>query len=168
MVSALLTSLILTFFLISDGKVMADSLFNETLKRAATENAALVDPAASTSSAVEKPGISNLAKGLYAGGAGADIGSTLYGFAHGRGESNPLINWAPKSAMLPIGAGIELAAILLGKKLLGDKHPKILNALVGGAGLVHGGFAANNIRKFNTGPATPTSISGNLGELLNR
>lgn len=122
-------------------------LLSEMVKRAATENAAMVDPTSAAAVTSEKPGVSKWAKMLYGTGVGADASTTAYFQSHpklGIHEANPLLNWAPTAAQIPIGAGMELAAILLGKKLLGDKHPKILNALVGGAGLAHAGFAAKN------------------------
>lgn len=127
---------------------MPDQTLSEMIARAAAENASIVDPV-TPKTPDHKQGISGLAKALYAGGLGADVSSTLFGFKHGYNEANPLINFAGNKAALPIGAGMEIGGLLLAKKLLGDRHPKIMNALVGGAGIIHGTAAAKNVHTMS-------------------
>lgn len=98
----------------------------------------------------QKPSIHPLAKSIYAAGAGADAASTLYGQHTGLvHEANPLISWAGKAAV-PVGAGMELGTILLMKKLLGENHPKIMNAALMGLGGLHGALAARNMGTINS------------------
>lgn len=86
--------------------------------------------------------------GSYLGGAGADVASTAYFQTHpklGITEQNPLINWAPTGAQLPIGLAMEgLTGVLLNKAL--KNHPNWRRAALLGAGAVHTGLAANNVR----------------------
>lgn len=136
---------------------MADPMLAELLKRAATENAQLVDPPAPVAQPAPKQGLSAIAKALYAGGAGADIGSTLASFTTGKmHENNPLVNFAGDKAALPIGVGEELGVYLLAKKLFGDRHPALMNLLVGGAGIAHSAFAARNIERMRAESNQPT------------
>ncbi len=142
---------ILACFLIFGGKTMADPntpMFAEMLKRAATEHADAVDPAQQPAPDVKPAGVSNIAKAIYAGGASADIGSTLYGFKHGYDEANPMINFAGNKAAIPISIAQEMGVYLLAKKLLGDQHPKIMNALVAGSGISHSLAALRNISTY--------------------
>lgn len=88
---------------------------------------------------------------VFLGGAGADIGSTAVALNHGLQEANPLINKLPTAAMLPVGAAMEGGAMYLASKLL-KNHPKIMNALLVGAGATHGGLAINNVRQIKGKP----------------
>lgn len=82
---------------------------------------------------------------LLAGGA-ADIGSTIYGLKTGRmKENNPVIRGMDPKIGIPVGAAIETGGYLLARKLLGKKHPKILNALSGAVGATHGALAMRNL-----------------------
>lgn len=140
-----------------------DALFHELLKRAATQNAAMVDPAAASTRTPPTHGVNSVAKMLYAGGAGADIATTIGGFATGKmHEENPLINFAGDKAALPIGMGEEIGVYLLAKKLLGDRHPKLLNLLVGGAGAAHSAFAARNIQRIGKAGDVPEPVPGSV------
>lgn len=101
----------------------------------------------------QKRGVSPWAKTLYGAGLGADVGSTIKLLHDGGHEANPLINFAGDKAAIPIGIAESLGTYYLAKKLLGDKHPKIMNALVGGAGIVHGAAAAHNLMLPKPGAA---------------
>lgn len=82
---------------------------------------------------------------LLAGGA-ADMGSTIYGIKTGlMKEGNPLIGGMDPKIGLPLGAAAEIGGVLLARKLLGKKHPKLLNVLQGALGGVHGGLAVKNL-----------------------
>lgn len=106
----------------------------------------------------EKRGVSKWAKTLYGAGLTADVGSTAKLLMHGGHEANPLINFAGDKAAIPIGLAESIGTYILAKKLLGDKHPKIMNALVGGAGIMHGAAAAHNLMLPKPGqPAEPES-----------
>lgn len=127
---------------------MDDATLQTMIQRAAKQHAALVDPADRTEASSQPKGPSKLARAAFLAGMGADVGSTAYFQSHPEldiHETNPLVNRFPIAAQLPIGAGMEFAAYLVGKKLL-KRHPKIMNGLLMGAGAVHGGFAANNLR----------------------
>ena len=104
-------------------------------------------------------GASPWAKLMYAGGIGADVGSTLAGFAHNHPENDPLINFAGNKAAIPIGLGEEAAVYLLAKKLLGDRHPDIMNAILATSGLAHGAAAGSNIHGLVTQPLTPPPMT---------
>jgi hypothetical protein len=97
--------------------------------------------------------LDTVARNIWLAGAGADIGSTLYnaysvpeGNIAG-GEQNPLINKIPGGlpVQLAAGAGMELAARYLLKKLLAKNHPKLFDLLQLGAGAAHAGFATSNL-----------------------
>ena len=92
-------------------------------------------------------GVGKLAPLMYLGGAAADMGTTAYFNAHPElhiHEANPLINWAPKGAQLPLGAAMEAGTIYAGSKLLRN-HPTLMKALLMGAGALHGGLALSNL-----------------------
>lgn len=119
----------------------------------------------------ERGGPSTLAKILYASGGGADAASTLYGLKTGLGrENNPMVNWAPKNAQVPIGAAMEVDSLALLNKILGKKHPKIMSAAMMGLGALHGGLAATNMKMLAgakkeqaaAGARQPDSIPSNL------
>jgi len=118
----------------------------------------------------EKGGPSLLAKILYATGGGADAASTVYGLHTGLGhEANPAVNWAPKNLQVPLGAAMEVGGLTLLDKLLGKKHPKIMDAALIGLGALHGGLAVGNMktiadakRERNTPAAQPNAIPSNL------
>jgi hypothetical protein len=102
-------------------------------------------------------GPSTLAKILYASGAGADMGTTLYAQAHGAKEKDPLVSWAGRAAV-PVGAAMEGGGVLLASKLL-KNHPKIMNAVLMGLGGMHGGAAAKNLMTMHGGSAPPMPSS---------
>lgn len=115
----------------------------------------------------ERGGPSVLAKLVYAAGGGADAGTTMYGLHKGLGkEMNPLINWAPKGAQVPLGAAMEVGGLTLLDKILGKSHPKIMNAVLMGLGATHGGLALHNMKEMNAAksPASrpPEAIPSNL------
>ncbi len=121
-------------------------LMSEMVKRAAHQQA-LADPNPPSAS-LDSPkdtGVSTISKLLYGAGLGADAASTIYGWSKGQQEGNPLINFAGNKWALPIGGAEELGTYLLAKKFLGNRHPKIMNMLVSGAGIGHGLAAAHNI-----------------------
>lgn len=123
---------------------MANPLFDQMLQKAMLESKT---PAVSEV-AKPKDEVGGLAKGIFLGGAAADMGSTAYFLSHPElqmREGNPLINWAPTKAQLPIGAAMEAGTMWAGNKLLGN-HPKLLKALMVGAGVAHAGFAAKSIK----------------------
>lgn len=91
---------------------------------------------------------SNWAKILYGVGLAADAGSTAYGVAHGTQEQDPLVGFAGNKAAAPIGIAEGIGTYLLAKKVLGDKHPKVLNALLSGLGAAHAGAAVNNAQSY--------------------
>lgn len=94
----------------------------------------------------EKKDGSVLANILWAAGGAADAGSTLYGLHKGSvHENNPLVNWAPKNAQVPMGAAMEVGTMLLLDKILGKNHPKVMKAAKMGLGALHGGLAVKNL-----------------------
>lgn len=103
-------------------------------------------PASAGAVPIEKKGISKWAKMLYGAGLGADVGTTLHGFSKGSHEANPLINFAGDKAAVPIMLAGEMGSMLLAKKLLGDRHPKIMNAIMSASGIAHGAAALHNAR----------------------
>jgi hypothetical protein len=109
------------------------------------------NPPARSATAAPKPsiaqnGVAPWAKILYLAGAGLDDATTAYAMSHDRGyEKNPMYNWAPKPAVVPLMQGIDLGAYVILKKLLGDRHPAVLNAVVGGSGISHAIAGANNL-----------------------
>lgn len=118
----------------------------------------LEDAPAAPAAPAAQSGPSKWAKILYGAGAGADIGSTINTFAHGGHEANPLVNFAGDKMAIPIGIAEEAGTYMLAKKLLGDKHPKILNMLLAGSGIAHGAAAAHNMMLPGHGAgAGPTS-----------
>jgi hypothetical protein len=95
----------------------------------------------------EKSGPSKLAKIVYAAGGGADAASTLIGLKSGLGkEDNPLVNWAPKNAQVPLGAAMEVGSLALLNKILGKNHPKVMSAAMMGLGALHGGLSIANMK----------------------
>lgn len=112
-------------------------------------------PAVVETAPARHPGAAPWALGTLLGGAAADTATSLHNFSNGYKEDNPLYNWAGKSGAMPVMLGIDAAAYFGLKKLLGDRHPNILNALVAAGGISHGVGAVNNVRKFNKyGPDT--------------
>ena len=138
-----------------------DELMRVLLARAAEEGASAGDadllasrqiaPSQADQLMVDTPAGSNEPKKhnkwlerAFLGAGAADVASTYYGFSKGEEEANPLINWAPKHAQLPIGIGMELGGMMLAKKLL-KNHPNILNALFAGGAGIHGALATSNM-----------------------
>lgn len=142
------------------------ALMSEMIKRAARENAALVEPVGRTDTpaqAVAQPSSkgSKLANLLYFAGLGGDVATTAYGTASGKGhEANPAVKWAGDKAAAPLVAGGGIATYLLARKILGDKHPKLLNGILMGMGGVHGAAALSNLHQFSqSAPAQAPSDS---------
>lgn len=120
---------------------MADPLLEEMIKRAAVENAALVDPkpAAQPEGEGKAPWLAYLAS------LAGDVGTTAIGAATGRTEeANPLMKAFGNKGAAPLVAGTSLGGMLLAKKLLGKNHPKLLKGLLYGMAGAHGGAAVNN------------------------
>lgn len=91
-------------------------------------------------------GPSALAKAIYTAGGSADAASTLYGLHTGKvQEADPLVNWAPKNAQVPLGAGLEVGSLLLLNRILGKSHPNLVNAAMMALGATHGGLAVANM-----------------------
>ncbi len=130
-------------------------LFEEVMKREVEKGGASPAP-------VESEGIGKLAPAMWLGGGAADIASTIHGMQNGMQEANPMVNWAPKGAQIPLGIGMELGGVLLAKKLLGEKHPGIVKALMMGLGGLHGGLALKNMAATSSAyePIPPPSPQG--------
>lgn len=126
---------------------MADQLFDEMVKRA-VGNYVQDNPQQPPAPEPQKKSSSTFAHAAWLAPAAADIATTLYAQHHPElklDEANPLTKWAPKNAQVPIGAGMEGLAYYLGRRFLKDKHPKIFNAALIGAGALHGKAALSNV-----------------------
>ena len=105
------------------------------------------DPAtAVASNGQRKPNASKWAKILYGTGLGADMISTARAIAKGGHEANPMLNFAGDKAAIPIALGQAAGSYWLLKKALGDRHPKLMNAILSGMGAVHGAAAVHNFK----------------------
>jgi hypothetical protein len=133
-----------------------DALLSELMKRAAIEHAEMVDPrpapAASGQSGSSVPLMTYLA------GLGLDAGTTLYGTGSGRTvERNPIM---PKSVGGQAAAfGGELAGMMLLRKLLGKKHPKLIDAAMYGLGGTHGIAGGMNLRELGNAGSQRQSMA---------
>lgn len=159
----------LVLTLLANPKPMPDPLTTQMLQRAvqtyADQNPEPAPTPQPPQSAPSKPssGFDKLAHGVWLGGAAGDIGTTAAFQAHpewGLSEGNPLVSWAPKGAQIPLGAGMELGAYLLGKKFLQPNHPKIFDALLMGAGALHGGAALHNLGAIQAARNQPDPHAG--------
>lgn len=114
----------------------------------------LNDPSEAPADAGASPhkGVGKLANLMYFGGLGSDIATTAIGAHNGLKETNPLLKFAGTKAAAPLVAGGGIVTYLIAKKLLGDKHPDILKALMMGMGGVHGAAAVSNVHQMGNTP----------------
>lgn len=99
----------------------------------------------------EEKGVGKLAKIMMGAGLGADMATTMYGMGTGASsEANPLLKPFGKAAS-PVGAAAELGGLMLLNKLIGKKKPKMMKAIMMGAGAAHGGAAIHNIGQISKG-----------------
>lgn len=120
---------------------------DELLKRAVQQQIAQEDaqPKAVTLPP-ESPGPGKSGLLALIGGGAADLATTVAGLKTGQmRENNSLIRGLDPKIGLPLGAAAEMGTYLLARKLLADKHPKLLNALSMAAGAAHGGLAVKNV-----------------------
>lgn len=145
--------------MVSDDKgwLTVDALLSELVKRAATENSAMVEPVGRTDSQPSGPG--KAATLAFLGGLGADVGTTAYGSLSGKTtEANPLVKWAGNKGAAPAVAGMGMGTLLL-SKLIGKSHPTIAKALLYGMGGAHGAAALSNIHQMGNQPQVQPTTS---------
>lgn len=132
-------------------------LLSEMMKRAATENSAMVEPVGRTETPnAPKSGPSKMSQLSFLAGLGLDVGTTAYGNSKGlTHEVNPLVKWAGNKGAAPAVAGMGIGTLLL-SRLLGKSHSKIAEALLYGTGGAHGAAGIHNLGQIHKAP-TPTN-----------
>lgn len=127
---------------------------DKSLTQQAIEQALLIglDPQSAVKSGeMEEPqsrGLSKLSAGMLWGGAGADVGSTLYALSHGARESNPIYGSNPDALRLALikGGSMALSHFLLNRfAKQGDGPNKTANLIAKLLGGAQGAIAAHNL-----------------------